>query len=97
MSAVTQADLNGLFADLPDPGTKAAGGRAAAAAPRPRRAAGGEQDRRPPRRLTSRAIALVLIILVAAAVGHAMAHLVPWVLIAVLAVALLGARPRRRS
>jgi hypothetical protein len=98
MSAVTQADLNGLFADLPDADTKAG----AADAP-PRRAQAptappaGQLDRRPPRRLTRRAIALVLIILVAASVGHAMAHLVPWVLIAVLAVALLCARPRRRN
>ncbi len=99
MSAVTQADLNGLFADLPDPGTKAA----AADAPPPRRVKappaqpGGEVDRRPPRRRTSRVIGLVLIILVAVAAGHAVAHLLPWLLIAVLAIALLGARPRRRN
>ena len=99
MSAVTQADLNGLFADLPDADTKAG----AADAPPPRRAQAptappaGQLDRRPPRRLARRAIALVLIILVAASVSHAMAHLVPWVLIAVLAVALLCARPRRRN
>lgn len=99
MSAVTQADLNGLFADLPDADTKAG----PADAPPPRRAQAptappaGQLGRRPPRRLTRRAIALVLIILVAASVGHAMAHLVPWVLIAVLAVALLCARPRRRN
>jgi hypothetical protein len=98
MSAVTQADLNGLFADLPDPGTKAA----AADAPPPRRAKAppaqpaGELDRRP-RRRTSRVIGLVLIILVAVAVGHSVAHLLPWLLIAVIAVALLGARPRRRN
>jgi hypothetical protein len=114
MSAVTQADLNGLFADLPDADTKAGGGggppppappppppppgpegRRRAQAPTAPPA--GQLDRRPPRRLTRRAIALVLIILVAASVGHAMAHLVPWVLIAVLAVALLCARPRRRN
>jgi Domain of unknown function (DUF1707) len=97
MSAVTQADLNGLFADLPDSDTKAG----AAGAPPPRRAQApaapaGQLDQRPPRRLTRRAIALVLIILVAASVGHAMAHLVPWVLIAVIAIAVLCARPRRR-
>ena len=42
-------------------------------------------------------IGLVLIILVAVAVGHSVAHLLPWLLIAVIAVALLGARPRRRN
>jgi hypothetical protein len=99
MSAVTQADLNGLFADLPDLGTEAG----AAAAPPPRRVKAppaqppGELNRRPPRRVTSRVIGLVLIIVVAAAVSHAVAHLVPFVLLAAIAIAVLCARPRRRN
>ncbi|MGH3409540.1 MAG: hypothetical protein ACRDRJ_44655, partial [Streptosporangiaceae bacterium] len=57
----------------------------------------GELNRRPPRRVTSRVIGLVLIIVVAAAVGHAMAHLVPFVLLAAIAIAMLCGRPRRRN
>lgn len=97
MGAVTQADLHGLFADLPETGPEP--GAAAAKPPRRSQAQAaappGELTRRPPRRLIPRLIALVLILIVATAVGHALASLVPWVLLAVLAVVLLCYRPRR--
>lgn len=98
MSAVTQADLNGLFADLPDAtqaGTATAPpqgrGRPQTAQP------GGELVRRPPRRLTSRVLGLLLIILVAVAVSHALTAMVPWAVVAVIVLLILVfRRPRRR-
>ena len=99
MSAVTQADLNGLFADLPDADPKAS--PASAPPPQPTGAPAGqsasELARRPPRRLASRAIALLLILLVAGAVSHTVAHLFPWLVIAAVAMLVLSYRARRRS
>ena len=95
MGAVTQADLEGLFADLPEPEATAAPGKP------PRREEDrpaqppGQLDRRPPRRVLPRLLGLVLIIIAAVAVSHALAGLVPWVLLAILAIVLLSYRSRR--
>ncbi len=78
MKARTQADLGGLFADLPGAGAHGtsesrAGGSVAAAS---------HGHRRPLRRI----LFLVLVIAIAAAVGQALAHsFVPWLLIGFLA------------
>ncbi len=98
MSAVTQADLNGLFADLPDATQAGAATAPPRGRSRPQTAQPtGELVRRPPRRATSRVLGLLLIILVAVAVSHALTHLLPWAVIAVIAVVVLAfRRPRRR-
>ncbi|HEU5421782.1 MAG TPA: DUF1707 domain-containing protein [Streptosporangiaceae bacterium] len=88
MNAKTQADLNGLFADLPDGDVPAAGtglrpgGRGPAAGSGARRGGPG------------RVIAIILIAIVAAFAVHALGWLVPWVLVAALAYVWL--RHRRR-
>lgn len=105
MSAVTQADLAGLFADLPgedapaaeppgasQPGTSAAGAVPPGAAP-PTPAARGRRSRPP----IIRILALALVIVIAAGVGNAVAHLFfPWVLIAVVVVLCLRYGPGQR-
>jgi hypothetical protein len=97
MGAVTQADLEGLFADLPDPEPET--GAAAAKPPRrteaPAAEPPGELVRRPPRRLATRLIAVLVIVIAASVAGHVLAHLVPWTLIAIIAIVLLCYRPRR--
>jgi hypothetical protein len=105
MGAVTQSDLAGLFADLPDaeppgPGVPGVAGtdppRAeetdTAARQRPRRSGR-------PRRSYRRVLGLVLIVVIAIAVGHVLAQLfIPWLLIALIAVVWLRhtATHRRR-
>jgi|SRR5450755_357753 hypothetical protein len=108
MRAVTQSDLAGLFADLPDaepPGPALPGpalpGRAGNEPPRgePTDTAAGRRPRRPgrPRRSYRRVIGLVLIVVIAIAVGHALAQLfIPWLLIALLAVVWLRYGPTHR-
>lgn len=98
MSAVTQADLNGLFADLPDATQAGAATTPPKGRGRPQTAQPtGELIQRPPRRATSRVLGLLLIILVAVAVSHALANLVPWAVVAVIVIVVLAfRRPRRR-
>jgi hypothetical protein len=98
MSAVTQADLNGLFADLPDATQAGAATTPPRGRARPQTAPPtGELVQRPPRRATSRVLGLLLIILVAVAVSHALTNLLPWAVVAVIVIAVLAfRRPRRR-
>jgi hypothetical protein len=93
MSATTQADLNGLFADLPDlqPGGGQAGPPPGPPMPPPPPVVAA-----PPRRLPSKALAVLLVIVVAIAVGHALTGLVPWVALAIVAILWLWYRPHRR-
>jgi Domain of unknown function (DUF1707) len=104
MSAVTQADLAGLFADLPEadepraepprtgrPGTAPPGAEARVAPPQ------AVVRQRRPRRPLHRVVALALVIVIAAVIGHAMAQLLfPWVFIAILALLWLRYGPGRR-
>jgi len=102
MHAVTQADLSGLFDDLPQDAD--AGGRPWPGPPGPGRAsrrvispdqAGPACRRRSP---LSRVLALAVLIVIAGVVGSALSHLFfPWILIAVIAVLWLRRGPRRRS
>jgi hypothetical protein len=94
MSATTQADLDGLFADLPDlqPGGGQAGPPPEPPMPPPPPPVVGQ----PPRRLPSKALAVLLVIVVAIAVGHALTGLVPWVALALIAILWLWYRPLRR-
>jgi hypothetical protein len=94
MSATTQADLDGLFADLPD--LQPGGGQAGPPPEPPMPPPPPPVVDRPPRRLPSKALAVLLVVVVAIAVGHALTHLVPWVALAVIAIAWLWYRPHRR-
>jgi hypothetical protein len=97
MHAVTQADLNGLFDDLPD-GAAGHGGPADAGPARARRPARSAEPGVPGRRRTpvSRVVGLAVLVVVAAIVGQALTHLfVPWILIAVVAFVWLRRGPRR--
>lgn len=86
MSAITQSDLSGLLADLPDTETP----RAPSAASAPRLAR--ERHGRPLHRI----LLLVLAIVIAAAVGQALVRTyIPWLLIALLALLWLRHGPRR--
>ena len=76
MNASTQADLHGLFADLPDDDVPAAPGRPAAGRAQPA-VAGGRRGGR-----YNRLVAIVLVAVVAAFAVHALGWLVPWVLVA---------------
>jgi hypothetical protein len=102
MSATTQSDLSGLFADLPDdeqPDPKPAG-RQSAGAQSPgvgRPAAEPAATRRRPRRPLHRLLALVVLVVIAAVLGHALSQLFfPWLLIGVGAVLWLRFGPRHR-
>jgi hypothetical protein len=89
MHAVTQADLGGLFDDLP--GEAAGHGGAAAGGPP------GAGPGRAPRRPLSRLLALAVVIVIAGVVGSALSHLFfPWILIALVAVLWLRRGPSRR-
>jgi hypothetical protein len=103
MGATTQGDLTGLFNDLPEgdepqAGISGTGQTGSTGADRTRAADTRDPARRRPRRGPQRLIGLVLIIIIAIAVGHAVAVLTPWILIAVLAFLLLRFSPwlRRR-
>jgi hypothetical protein len=98
MGATTQADLSGLFADLPDldPRQDLAGPPPRSEVPPPAEPP-GQLARRPPRRLPTRLLAIVLVIVVATAIGHSLAHLLPWVVIAIVAILWLWYRGRRRG
>ncbi len=86
MSAKTQADLSGLFTDLPGTGRPPAEMRREAAAGRDRRAR------------HRRILFLVLVIALTAAVGNALAHAyVFWVLFCLAALGWLYYGPRRRD
>jgi uncharacterized protein DUF1707 len=89
MKAKTQADLNGLFDDLPETG--GADGGVAGTGPAP--------PVRPRRRYPyHRFLILVLIVIAATAIGHAVIHwYFPWLLIGLLAFLWLrrGSWPRR--
>jgi Flp pilus assembly protein TadB len=99
MGATTQADLNGLFADLP--GGDEPAGRTRAS--QPDTASGASQasgphpaDRRP-RKPVQRLLALAILIVAVAAVGHAVTHLFfPVVVIGVAVVLWLRLGPSRR-
>jgi hypothetical protein len=101
MHAVTQADLTGLFDDLPD-GAAGHGGPADGGPAGPGRAsrpARSERPGAPGRRRTpvSRVAGLAVLIVVAAIVGQALTHLfVPWILIAVVIFVWLRRGPRRQ-
>jgi hypothetical protein len=102
MGAVTQADLAGLFADLPDgdpagparprgrAGGRRTGGRLSGdAGTEPSPAAAGTAGRYPGRHRGSlqRVLGLALIVVVAIAMAHVLSHLlVPWLVIALLVV-----------
>jgi Flp pilus assembly protein TadB len=92
MNASTQADLHGLFADLPDDDVPAAtpgrpaGGRAHPAGDGRRR--GGRYNR---------LVAIVLVAVVAAFAVHALGWLVPWVLVAAVVFFWLRRHPQRRQ
>jgi Domain of unknown function (DUF1707) len=88
MHAVTQADLSGLFDDLPETGPDDAGPEPSGSAPAgPARAATGAPRRagacRGRRRDLHRVIALAIFVVIAAIIGRALSHLfLPWILIA---------------
>jgi len=105
MGAVTQSDLAGLFADLPDADPAGAGlpgpGRPGLAGTKPPRSEppGTAPGPRPgrPRRSYRRIIGLVLIVVIAISIGHVLAQLfVPWLLIALIAFAWLFYGPAHR-
>jgi hypothetical protein len=77
MSATTQADLHGLFADLPDGDVPAAGPDRPAGGRAQSVAAGGRRGGR-----YNRLVAIALVAVVAAVAVHALGWLVPWVLVA---------------
>jgi hypothetical protein len=113
MGATTQSDLHGLFADLPDdspeaesagagsPGTGSKDTKPSRTGPlgagllggAPPRSAGRNRPRR-----YRHMLAIILIIVIAVAVGHALAQVAPWLVIAVLAFLWLrhGPWPHRR-
>jgi hypothetical protein len=100
MHAVTQADLNGLFDDLP-------GGSAGHGGPADARPGGPGRARRPARSAepgvpgrrrapVSRVVGLAVLIVVAAIVGQALTPLfVPWILIALVVFVWLRRGPRQ--
>jgi hypothetical protein len=105
MHAVTQADLNGLFDDLPETGPGGAGpepsepqpaGAASAATGAPRWACSPRS-----RRDLRGAISFALFIIIAAVIGRAVSHLfLPWILIVVVIYLWFryeGGRRRRRN
>jgi Flp pilus assembly protein TadB len=102
MSAVTQADLHGLFADLPDadlpdaePASQQSADARSPGTARP--AAAPTAARRRPRRQLHRLLPLLVLVVIAAVVGHAMSQLFfPWLLIGVAAVVWLRFGHRRR-
>lgn len=104
MRATTQADLDGLFTDLPGGryGDQAPGGQASGSAapsqppPAPDPAPAIRRNR--PRRLSSqRLIAFGLVVLVAIVVGHTLAHFYfPWLMLGLLAFLWLRFGPERR-
>jgi hypothetical protein len=102
MTATTQSDLHGLFADLPDaelPGPDPAGPKSAGTQPPrvDRPAAEPAAARRRPRRQLHRLLPLVVLVVIAAVIGHALSQLFfPWVFIAVAAVLWLRFGPRHR-
>jgi uncharacterized protein DUF1707 len=102
MHAVTQADLSGLFDDLPEdaaaggrPGAGQAGrGRASQRVISPDQAGPASRRRTP----LSRVLAVAVLIVIAGVVGSALSHLFfPWILIAVVAVLWLRRGSCRRS
>jgi Flp pilus assembly protein TadB len=106
MSAVTQADLSGLFDDLPEPGAAAGGpppgpgpftaGPPSGGPPPVTSWPGGpvRAGRRPPLR---RLVAIAAVVVVAIVVGHSLAQMfIPWVLIAVVVAAWLHIVENRR-
>jgi Domain of unknown function (DUF1707) len=107
MGATTQGDLSGLFNDLPEGDEPQAGaggtGNAGNAGKRSRGSGDtgfpGTRDPaypRRPQRGVRHLVGLVLIVIIAIAVGHAVAALTPWVLIAVIAFLLLRFGPWQR-
>jgi len=106
MSAVTQADLNGLFDDLPEPGADAGpvppatgrrADRAGHAGPPPAQAAPSRQPCRGRKPSLHRVISLGIFVVIAVILAHVIAHLfVPWVLIAVCALLWLRYDRNRR-
>jgi hypothetical protein len=95
MSATTQADLGGLFADLPDhePGFgEATADRSRRAGTTPPRPTARRHGGRPHRLLT-----VLLVIVAAIIVGHALSHwFIPWFLIGAIVLAWLWLGQRRR-
>jgi hypothetical protein len=94
MNATTQADLHGLFADLPDgdapPATAIRAGKSGGTppnAPRPR-----------PRHGFGRILGYILIAIVAVFAVHSLGWLLPWALVAILVLAWLrhGRRQQHR-
>jgi hypothetical protein len=109
MGATTQADLSGLFNDLPGDeespaglGSRGAGSARTATTGAEHTGSGGTGDTRDPanryrpRRGPRHLLGFVLIVVIAIAVGHAVASVTPWILIAVLAFLLLRFGPWRR-
>lgn len=104
MHAVTQADLSGLFDDLPPDSPEGADGAGPEpSGPEPARKSGAATGaprgacRVHRQRSLSRAIALALFVIIAVIVGRAVSHLfLPWILIAVLAFVWLNSDARRR-
>lgn len=94
MTAKTRADLNGLFADLPDLGDPASGG---GSGPRGRggvaRPAYGQRVGRRSRGRSHPVLALVLLVVVTALAWNAFVHFyfVPWFLITALVIAVVFA------
>ncbi len=87
MNAKTQADLTGLFTDLP--------GAQAPEVPQAPQAAARQHDRHPRRR---RLGSLVLVVVITAVVGHALTRwYIPWLLIGLLVFGWLSYGPRRHG
>jgi hypothetical protein len=101
MSATTQSDLHGLFADLPDaelPDPEPGGTRSASArSPGSDRPAAAAAARRRPQRQFRRLLPVIVLVVIAAVIGHALSQLFfPWVFIGVAAVLWLRFGPRHR-
>jgi hypothetical protein len=93
MNATTQADLHGLFADLPD------GDTPPAKAIRAGKSGGTPPDApRARRHGYSRILGYILIAIVAIVAVHSLGWLMPWVLVGILVLAWMrhGRRPQRR-
>jgi hypothetical protein len=102
MHAVTQADLDGLFDDLPG-GADGHGGPAGSGRTSPgrasRRPASSERPAADGRRRTpvSRVVSVAVLVVLAVIIGQALSHMfIPWILIAVVAFVWLRRGPRRR-